>query len=521
MDRGATIALIQTYAVGQGARHAATAAWFVPDHLQQILTHKGAKLMIAWVSRLALVALMAAAPATAQDSGPEARPIYNRDQWLPKSVPTSDDGLRIPVPADFNAPKGSFVLVGGRLFDGTGAPARPATIVVEGKTITAVLKPGDRNWPEGAVVFDVAGKTVMPGLVDLHTHLTFLDTASISSVFSAANLSSAESAMRGVQRMAIYLQAGITSVRDVGSHGDVPFVLKRRQAEGLIAGPRVFAAGQLITQTGGHGAIHAFAPGFPEVANGNPNSMARIATGPDQWREAVRIQFAKGADLIKLASEYTQEEITAAVDEAHSLGLPVTVDAETQYIDMAIKAGVDSIEHPLPRSDSAVALMARRGIASVPTLIPYRLISRRSGGYYGTPSRRFELNETTIMEMAKKMHRAGVKLGVGLDLILDAPAHLPGAYINELESFVDLGFTKPEALVAATKTSAEIMHMGDRLGTIRAGMLADIIVVDGNPDEDFAALRKVTTAFVNGRLMLQDGRIYVPAHEEVPLPSAK
>lgn len=472
------------------------------------------------ISKLLLALLASATPALAQDSGPEARPIYNREQWL-NGVPTSDDVLRVPVPADYNAPKGSFVLVGGRLFDGTGKAARPATIVVQGKTITAVLNPGEKNWPEGAVVYDVTGKTVMPGLVDLHTHLTFLDTADTANVYSAANISGAEAAMRGVRRMAIHLESGVTSVRDVGSHGDAPFVLKRLQATGEIPGPRVFTVGQLITGTGGHGAIHAIQPGYPEVADKNLYSMVRIASGPDQWREAVRVQFAKGADGIKLASEYSQEEITAAVDEAHSLGLPVTVDSETQYIDMAIKAGVDSIEHPLPRSDAAIALMAKRGIASVPTLVPYRIISRSRGGYFADTSRRFQLNEDTIIEMARKMRRAGVKMGVGLDLITDWPEYMPGAYINELETYTQIGFTKAEALVAATKTSAEIMRMGDRLGTIEPGKLADIIVIDGNPDEDFAALRNVRTVFVNGRLMLQDGRIYKPAHVEVPLPGAK
>jgi imidazolonepropionase-like amidohydrolase len=474
-----------------------------------------------WLSGLLLATAIVATSALAQDGGPQARPLYNRDQWLPKSVPTSDDVLRIPVPKDFNAPKGSFVLVGGRLFDGTGKPARAATIVVQGKTIVAVLRPDDKNWPADAVVYDVTGKTVMPGLIDLHTHLTFLDVAGSSSVYSTALTSGAESTMRGLKRMGIHLQSGVTTVRDVASHGDVPFLLKRLQAEGEIPGPRIFTAGQLITQTGGHGGVHAFGVGFPEVANGNPNSMVRIASGPDQWREAVRIQFAKGADLIKLASEYSQAEVTAAVDEAHSLGLPVTVDAETQYIDMAIKAGVDSIEHPLPRSDQAVALMAKRGIASVPTLVPYRIITRSSGGYFGSTSRRFELNENSIMEMARKMRRAGVKMGIGLDLIVNWPEFMPGAYINELETFTEIGFTKAEALVAATKTSAEILHMGDRLGTIEAGKLADIIVVDGNPDEDFNALRKVKTAFVNGRLMLQDGRLYQSAHQEVPMPTRK
>lgn len=466
----------------------------------------------AMTGLLLAATMLASVPAVAQDGGPDAPPINDRSKYLPASVPTSDDVLRIPVPADYNAPKGSFVLVGGRLFDGTGAAARPATIVVRGKTITAVLKPGDRAWPADAVVYDITGKTVMPGLIDLHTHLTYVEQ--FDSGYGAAVASGADSALRGAWRMGIFLQSGITSVRDVASHGDSPFMLKKWQADGRIVGPRVFAAGKLITATGGHGA--ALNKGAP-----NPNDAVIEASGPDGWREAVRAQFKQGADLIKLASEYSQAEIDAAVAEAHSLGIPVTVDSETHYIDMAVKAGVDSIEHPLPRSDQAIALMAKRGIASVPTLIPYRIIQRSSGGYFGSTSRRFELNETTIVEMLQKMKKAGVKLGVGTDLITNWIDYMPQAYIEELKGFVKVGYTNSEALVAATKTNSEILRMSDRLGTIEVGKLADIIVVDGNPDQDLDALAKVRTAFVNGRLMLQDGRPYMPAHVPVPLPAVK
>jgi imidazolonepropionase-like amidohydrolase len=146
---------------------------------------------------------------------------------------------------------------------------------------------------------------------------------------------------------------------------------------------------------------------------------------------------------------------------------------------------------------------------------------RQNGGYFGSTSRRFELTEASIVAMAAKMRQAGIKMGIGLDLITSAPTYLPGAYIDELNSFVALGYSKAEALVTATRTNAEILRMADRIGTIEPGKLADIIVVDGNPDEDFTALRKVRTAFVNGRLELQDGRIYLPAHQEVPFPAAK
>jgi imidazolonepropionase-like amidohydrolase len=467
--------------------------------------------MIRNSARLSIsaVALALSSPGVAQDGGADASPINDRSAWLPASVSTSDDVLRVPVPADYNTPKGSFVLIGGRLFDGTGAAARPATIVVQGKRITAVLKPGEQAWPAEALVYDIAGKTVLPGLIDLHTHLTYVER--YDSSVGGAMSSGADSALRGAWRMGIYLQSGITSVRDVASNGDSPFMLKKWQATGRIVGPRVFAAGQLITAKGGHGFGDDSAPG-------NPLGSTREALGPDGWREAVRIQFNQGADLIKLASEYSQAEIDAAVAEAHSLGLPVTVDAETQYIDMAVKAGVDSIEHPLPRSDAAIALMAKRGIASVPTLVPYRIIQRSSGGYFGSTSRRFELNETTIVEMLRKMKKAGIKLGVGTDLITNWIDYMPQAYIEELKGFVKVGYTNSEALVAATKTNSEILRMSDRLGTIEVGKLADIIVVDGNPDQDLDALAKVKTVFVNGRLMLQDGRPYMPAHVPAPLP---
>lgn len=488
--------------------------------------------MRAWLSGLLMMAAVVTAPVLAankggpteasSDGGPDAQPLATREHWLPSSVATSDTVLRIPTRAGSDEPKGGFVLVGGRLFDSTGAAPRAATVVVQGKTITAVLKPEDRNWPKDATVYDVSGKTVMPGLIDMHSHLTFLEGSDAANIFSNANTSGAESVMRGLKRLSVYLESGVTSVRDVGSHGDSPFVLKRLQASGEIPGPRIFAAGQLITGIGGHGDVHAYTAQYPEVPNGNPNSMVWLASGPDQWRAAVRMQFSKGADLIKLASEFTQAEVDAAVDEAHSLGLPVTVDAETKYIAMAVKAGVDSVEHPLPRSDETIALMAKRHIASVPTLVAYRVIMRGSGGYFGSTSRRFELNESTIEEMAKKLHRAGVKMAIGLDVVaLAGTGFLPGSYIDELQSFTRIGFSKSEALIAGTRSAAEILHMADRLGTIEPGKLADIIVVDGNPDEDLTTLRKVKTAFVNGRLELQDGRVYQTPHEEVPFPAAK
>ena len=238
--------------------------------------------------------------------------------------------------------------------------------------------------------------------------------------------------------------------------------------------------------------------------------MIREANGADDWVAAVRQQFKRGADWIKLASHFDESEIRAAVEEAHRLGLRVTVDSETLFTDMAAQAGVDCIEHPLPRSDATVKLMAERGIASVPTIIPYQILIKEWGGYYGSTSRRFTISEPRMFDMVRKMKQAGVKLGVGTDLILDWYRRLPEPYIQELQNFQRLGYTAEEAVIAATRTSAEILGMADRLGTIEPGKLADLIVVDGRPDVDLEDLRKVRTVIVDGRVIVRDGEIELP-----------
>jgi imidazolonepropionase-like amidohydrolase len=440
------------------------------------------------------------------------REIFDRGPYYQGKPTTTDDVQRVPVPAGYNEPKGSFVLVGGRVLDGTGAEPRAATVVVEGKTIAAILSPGASNWPKDAQVYDVTGETIMPGLIDLHTHLTYVEEFGRPAALSGENV--ADATLRGINRMHIYAQSGITSVRDVASDGEVPFALKRWQSEGRVAGPRVFPAGQLIVGRGGHGTEGFALRTAPDYAQ----AAVREASGPDAWRDAVRIQFKQGADIIKLASHYSQAEIDAAVEEAHALGIPVTVDAETQYIDRAIKAGVDCIEHPLPRSDRAIELMAKNGIASVPTLVPYRYINRLGGGYFGSTSRRFTLTEDSIFEMLRKMKKSGVKMGIGTDLIVDWVKYLPFAYIDELKSFVAVGYTNSEALLAATRTNAQILRMGDRLGTLEVGKLADIIVIDGKPDQNLDDLARVARVFVNGRLTVDDGRIYSEPHEPEPAP---
>jgi imidazolonepropionase-like amidohydrolase len=247
----------------------------------------------------------------------------------------------------------------------------------------------------------------------------------------------------------------------------------------------------------------------------------RLASGPDDWRLAVREQFHKGADVIKLGSHFSAEEVKAAVTEAHELGLKVTVDAETFYIQRAVEAGADTIEHPLPRSEETIQLMAQKGTAADPTLIPYQIIFEEWGGYFGSTSRRFTFSKDANLEMLRRLRRAGIKCGVGTDLILHWYRYMPGPYIRELKNFVEAGWSVPEALVAATKTNSEILDMDDRLGTLQPGKLADVLVVNGKPDENLEDLAKVEIVIRDGYIAVENGRAALTRHTIVPMAAAE
>lgn len=430
----------------------------------------------------------------------------DRRRYLAPDQVTTDDPRRIPVPATPRGPAGITVLRGGRVFDGTGAPARPATVVLERNRIARVVAPGVQDWPRDARVIDVTGKTVLPGLIDLHTHLTYIEPP-----FSTAEgPDDPEAVLRGAERLRYFVESGITSVRDVASNGNAPFILKRWVDRNALPAPRVFAAGQLLTGRGGHGAEGRERPVEGSI-------MER--TGADAWRLAVRDLFARGADLIKIASHFSREEVAAAVDEAHALGLKVTCDCETFYIQRAVEAGVDMIEHPLPRSDETIRLMAAKGTEADPTLYVYTyFFGRLGGGYFGSTSRRFFFGDSLNLEVARRMKAAGIKMGVGTDLIVDWFRSLPHPYINELKYFTEIGYTVPEALVAATRTSAELLDMDDKLGTVQAGKLADVLVVEGRPDESLDDLARVDLVIRDGWVVVEGGRVVMPRHQPTPAP---
>lgn len=432
-------------------------------------------------------------------------PRDDRAAVLPRSVLTTDDPQRIPLRPRPGGEK-QLVLRGGRVFDAVRAGAYPGTVVIEGRLIKAVLPPDRTDWAADATVVDVTGKTVMPGLIDMHVHMTYPDPDTPLDEQDTEG----SGVLRGARNLRWFLESGFTSVRDLGGVLNAPFQLSQWSAAGQIPAPRVFAAGHIITGTGGH------ATERPVTPNHGP-AYQWERDGADAWRAAVRAAFKAGAAVIKVASHFTPEEIAAAVDEAHTLGLPVTCDCETIYTERAVAAGVDMIEHPLPRPDATITAMGRKKVGSVPTLQVYQNVLDTAGGFYGSTSRRFTMTSQSNFDVFRKLKAAGVTMGVGTDTIGRVNQMTPNPFIAELKWFVKGGYTPAQALIAATKTNAELLAMGDKLGTLEPGKLADVIVVDGRPDEILDDLARVDRVIKDGRVWVSGGQVVLPRHVSAPL----
>ena len=443
------------------------------------------------------ILLVAPSMLLAQESPQDVRDLQDPD------MPVSDDPRRLPRLPGPRGPDRTLVLYGGLVFDGTGAAATERTVVLRRNRIEALLPADSQDWPSGAEVRDVDGMMILPGLIDLHVHVDQGLPLPRGDRFSwgyQAVRSPEDAALRGAEILRFYIESGITSVRGVGSQGDVAFRLKDWVAQNRLPGSRVFPAGRAITGRGGE---------FPAV------------TGPETWRGLVRDQFHRGADLIKLHMPFTKEEAAAAIDEAHALGIRVTVDSEAYYTQWAVEAGVDSIEHVLPLADETIRLMAEKGVANIPTLAVMKYQIDAHGGIYDSYTMRtWDQTFESILDVGRRLKEAGIKLGVGLDLVWDWNRMLPTAYIDELKYFTQIGYSIPETLVAATKTNAEILHMGDLLGTVEPGKLADIVVVKGRPDRNLDDLANVEWVIRDGYTVVENGRVVIEPHRPMPTPSS-
>jgi imidazolonepropionase-like amidohydrolase len=176
------------------------------------------------------------------------------------------------------------------------------------------------------------------------------------------------------------------------------------------------------------------------------------------------------------------------------------------------------VEHPLPRTADTVALMAKKGVASVPTIVPYDYIFDQMGGYFGSTSRRFDFSKQSTRAMLKSMKDAGITLGIGTDLVFDWFRYMPEPYLTEAREFVAAGYTPAQVLGIATKTNAQILDMADKLGTLEPGKLADVLIVDGQPDVRIDDLAKVHTVIRDGVVAVRDGQVVIPRHVPVVAP---
>jgi imidazolonepropionase-like amidohydrolase len=419
---------------------------------------------------------------------------------------TTDDPRHVPIPPQKISDRPALLIANATLIDGTGARARPGTdVLIEGDRIAAVGPTGTLGAAaQSAKRIDASGLFAVPGLIDLHLHFT----GQRGEDFGRYRESETAGAIRASVLAGALVRGGITAVREPGTAGDVTMRLREAIDRGILAGPRIFWSAQRISTRGGHGdEITATASGRPVPLE--TSNRGRVATGPWDWRLAVREQIRMHADWIKITAPYTREEVVAAVDEAHMHGIPLMVDSFGEFTKWAVEAGIDTVEHPLDMQDGTVELMVKHGTGFVPTLTAFYNVLEYGypsagippGGFFHTMSRRFVVDHEQHLRVVRAAHRARVPIGVGTDIPFEVDRRYPEDYYTELKFLKQAGLSDAEVLAAATRVGAQILKLGDRLGTVEPGKLADLVVVGADPLRDIQNLRQVRHVIADGRLI--------------------
>jgi len=392
----------------------------------------------------------------------------------------------------------STVVFGGCLLNGTGAdPIENAVVVIENDRITEIGRKNEVSIPNNANIIDAEGKTVLPGLIDAHVHLLGIVSMNPHEcLITPVALRAIRSVTEG-QRL---IEAGFTSVRDVGSATAI--FLKNAINEGTVSGPRIFAAGKVIGQTAGHGDAHDI-PMRWLIEHG---WFGRMADGVSECRKAAREQFRDGADFLKVMttggvmsekdhptqSQMTVEEMKAVVEEATNVNTIVATHAGgSQGIRNALEAGVKTVEHGDMLNDELIEMLLKQDVILVPTFaIGHQL--HNEGAQYGVPEHNLQklrdLSEIHLQSMQSAIE-AGVIIAAGSDF-LGPELCRHGENALEFELLVKAGMSPMQAIVAGTRNSALALGpRGSDLGTIEEGKLADLIVVDGDPLKDIKVLQ--------------------------------
>jgi imidazolonepropionase-like amidohydrolase len=427
--------------------------------------------------------------------------------------------IALPAAAEDAAPMAAApaarVVHCGRLFDsGSGRMLGETSIVVRGERIESV-QPGAIAAPAGAEVVELGDATCLPGLIDAHTHLT--GETSPTGYSDQFRWNIADYAIRSTVYADRTLQAGFTTVRNLGDNHNESIALRNAINAGVVPGPRIFTAGMAIGSTGGHA---DGSDGYRQDLQGDPGPRDGIINGPgDAWK-AVRQHYKDGVDVIKIMPsggvldesasadnpQLTIDEIKAVVAAAHDYGFTVAAHAHgAEGIRRAVVGGVDSIEHGTFMDDADMKLMKEHGTWYVPTIIAGKYVEEKANipGYY-PPQVAAKAKQVgpIIQATAGRAYRAGVKIAFGTD----AAVYPHGENAKEFAYMVQAGIPAAYALQAATTHAAELLKKSRDLGSIEAGKYADIIAVHGDPLQDIAVMQKVDFVMKAGTVYREDGR---------------
>lgn len=423
---------------------------------------------------------------------------------------TSAQAQQAPAVAAVSAEQPTtFVQVGRLLADpASGRVLRDKTLVIRGNQVVEIR---DGFVGDGKVV-DLRGAFVLPGLIDSHVHLTSQQNP--NGRLENVTESNATQAMIGARYARRTLNAGFTTVADLGASNESIFALRDAVRRGDVPGPRIIAAGSAVSVHGGHGDINGYREDVMHVLS--PES---VCSGVEDCMRAVRLQVRSGADIIKitatggvlsntaagLAQQFSEDELAAIVASAHRMGRQVTAHAHgVDGINAFLKAGGDSIEHGTYLDDESMRLFKAHNAWLVPTLMAGDYVARMASGpdNFFTPAQTAKALEAgpKMLDMARRAHTGGVRIAFGTDS--GVSAH--GDNAREFALLVRAGLTPLEAIQAATVGAAEHLKISNEAGRLSPGMPADLIAVSGDPLSDVTELERVRFVMKGGQVFRQD-----------------
>jgi imidazolonepropionase-like amidohydrolase len=398
-----------------------------------------------------------------------------------------------------------MLLVPDRVWDGVEAsPHEGWAVLVRGDRIEAVGPKGQVNAPSDATTIALPGTTLMPGLIEGHSHMLLHPYNETPWDDQVLHEPLALRVARAVNHARATLMAGFTTVRDLGTEGAAYADVGLKQAinQGIIPGPRMFVVTRAIVATGSYGPKGFATEYMDQIPQG-----AEEADGPDKISHVVRDQIKHGADWIKVYADYrwgpngetmptfTQEELKLIVDIAKSSGRPVTVHSSTaEGMRRAILAGVETIEHGDNGTPEVFKLMAQHNVCFIPTLAAGDATLQYRGYKHTDP-------DPPSIKQKKASFKAAIDAGVTICSGSDVGVFTHGDNARELEMMVAYGLTPVQALRAATSTDAKMLHMEDRIGAVKTGLFADLIAVKGDPTKDISSIRQV-------QLVMKGGTVY-------------